>query len=35
MILITKPSKPLPRAPKGTITRKAALAEYAEEIEAL
>lgn len=35
MILVTKPDKPLPRAPKGTIKRKAALTEYAEEIGAL
>ncbi|KAI0698146.1 hypothetical protein BC835DRAFT_1413279 [Cytidiella melzeri] len=35
MILITDPSKPLPRAGKGTIMRKAALTLYANEIEML
>ncbi|KDR79161.1 hypothetical protein GALMADRAFT_277673 [Galerina marginata CBS 339.88] len=35
LILITSPNKPLPRAGKGTVMRKAALAAYHEEIEAL
>ncbi|KAJ3555784.1 hypothetical protein NM688_g2384 [Phlebia brevispora] len=35
MILVTHPSKPLPRAPKGTIIRKQALRLYQEEIEKL
>lgn len=35
MILVTSPDKPLPRAPKGTIIRKQALALYQEEIERL
>ncbi|KAF9070459.1 hypothetical protein BDP27DRAFT_612156 [Rhodocollybia butyracea] len=33
MILITSPNKPLPRAGKGTILRKAALKEYEKEID--
>ncbi|KAF4610030.1 hypothetical protein D9613_010647 [Agrocybe pediades] len=33
MILISSPDKPLPRAGKGTIMRKAALAVYNQEIE--
>lgn len=35
MILVTHPNKPLPRAGKGTILRKQALAIYNEEIEKL
>ncbi|TFK51599.1 acetyl-CoA synthetase-like protein [Heliocybe sulcata] len=35
MILVTSPWKPLVRAPKGTVMRKAILAEYAQEIENL
>lgn len=35
MILIVSPNKPLPRAGKGTIKRKAALLSYAEEIDAM
>ena len=35
MILVTDPDKPLPRAAKGTVIRKQALAVYKEEIEAL
>lgn len=33
MILITSPDKPLPRAGKGTVMRKAALALYNDEID--
>ncbi|KIP12212.1 hypothetical protein PHLGIDRAFT_508051 [Phlebiopsis gigantea 11061_1 CR5-6] len=33
MILVTSPDKPLPRAGKGTVIRKQALAAYAEEIK--
>ncbi|KAF8901181.1 acetyl-CoA synthetase-like protein [Gymnopilus junonius] len=33
MILVTSPSKPLPRAGKGTVMRKAALTAYQAEIE--
>lgn len=35
MILVASLEKPLPRAPKGTVLRKAALVAYNEEIEAL
>jgi hypothetical protein len=35
MIIFTSPSKPFPRSAKGTVMRKAALALYDEEIEAL
>jgi long-subunit acyl-CoA synthetase (AMP-forming) len=35
MILVTSPDKLLPRAAKGTVTRKAALALYEAEINAL
>lgn len=35
MILVTHPSKPLPRVAKGTVNRKAALREYEEEINAM
>lgn len=35
MIIITPSHKPLPRAAKGTVMRKAALAEFDEEIQAL
>ncbi|KAJ6613063.1 hypothetical protein B0H10DRAFT_2275780 [Mycena sp. CBHHK59/15] len=35
MILFTAPDKPLPRAGKGTVMRKAALAMYAHEIESM
>lgn len=35
MILFTKPDKPLPRVAKGTVSRKAALQFYAEEINEL
>ena len=35
MIIVTHPSRPLPRAAKGTIQRKAAMSMYAEEIEKL
>ena len=34
-VIVTKPSKPFPRAAKGTVMRKQALALYAEEIEQL
>ena len=34
-IILAKPSKPFPRAAKGTTQRKQALALYAEEIEQL
>ena len=33
MVLVTTPSKPLPRAGKGTVMRKQALALYADEVE--
>lgn len=33
MIVVTDPSKPLPRAAKGTVIRRQALTLYAEEIE--
>jgi len=35
MILVTSPAKPLPRAGKGTVMRKATLRVFAEEIETL
>ncbi|KAH9476002.1 putative NRPS-like protein biosynthetic cluster [Psilocybe cubensis] len=35
LIIFTSPNKPLPRAGKGTVMRKASLALYHEEIEAL
>ena len=35
MILVTHKDKPLPRAGKGTLMRKAALKEYYREIETL
>lgn len=35
MILVTSPWKPMMRAPKGTVMRKATLNEYAQEIEDL
>jgi hypothetical protein len=35
MILVTSPSKPLPRAGKGTVQKKAALELYDEDIRAL
>ncbi|KAJ7446336.1 putative aminoadipate reductase, partial [Mycena latifolia] len=35
MVIFTPSTKPLPRAGKGTVMRKAALAAYATEIEAL
>ena len=35
MILVTHKEKPLPRAGKGTLMRKAALKEYHKEIETL
>jgi len=35
MILVTHKEKPLPRAGKGTLMRKAALKEYHSEIETL
>ena len=35
MILVTDKARPLPRAGKGTLLRKAALKEYQNEIEAL
>lgn len=35
MILVTVPGKPLPRAGKGTIIRKQAMALYADEIDRL
>ncbi|KAF8154567.1 hypothetical protein B0H34DRAFT_661311 [Crassisporium funariophilum] len=35
LVLISSPDKPLPRAGKGTIMRKAALSLYNEEIEAI
>ncbi|CAL1703601.1 unnamed protein product [Somion occarium] len=34
-IIVTDPARPLPRAAKGTVQRKRALALYAEDIEAL
>ncbi|RDL33844.1 uncharacterized protein BP5553_08212 [Venustampulla echinocandica] len=34
-IILTDPGRPLPRSPRGTIQRAAALAEYANEINAL
>jgi hypothetical protein len=33
MILIASPDKPLPRAGKGTVMKKAAVAEYEKEID--
>ena len=35
MIIVTDPARPLPRAAKGTIVRKQALALYEKEINAL
>jgi hypothetical protein len=35
MILFTSPDKPLPRAGKGTVLRKAAIALYASEIDSM
>jgi hypothetical protein len=35
MILFASPGKVLPRSAKGTVMRKAALALYAEEIDAM
>ncbi|KAJ7488848.1 putative aminoadipate reductase [Mycena latifolia] len=35
MILVTEPGKPMARAPKGTVNKKATIALYTEEIEAL
>ncbi|TFK53343.1 putative aminoadipate reductase [Heliocybe sulcata] len=35
MILVTSPEKPMRRAPKGTVIRKATLADYAQEIDEL
>ena len=35
MIIVTNKAKPLPRAGKGTIIRKQALAAYAAEIDEL
>ena len=35
MILVTDKTRPLPRAGKGTLMRKAALKEYHNEIETL
>ena len=35
MIIVTDPAKPLPRAGKGTVIRKQALALYTDEIEQL
>lgn len=35
MIIVTHPDKPFPRAAKGTIVRKQALAIYSDEIEHL
>jgi long-subunit acyl-CoA synthetase (AMP-forming) len=35
MIIVTSPPKPLPRAAKGTVNRKAAIKEYEQEINAL
>jgi hypothetical protein len=35
MVLVTSPNKPLPRAAKGTIQKKAAVKLYNEEIQAL
>jgi hypothetical protein len=35
MILVTSPNRLLPRAAKGTVIRKAALALYEDEIRAL
>jgi hypothetical protein len=35
MILVARPDKPLPRAAKGTVNHKAAIALYDEEIRVL
>ncbi|KAJ7443002.1 putative aminoadipate reductase [Mycena latifolia] len=35
MILVTDPDRPMARAPKGTVNKKATIALYKEEIEAL
>ena len=35
MILVTHPSKPFPRAPKGTVPRKQVLLLYENEIDKL
>ena len=35
MILVSDPAKPFPRAPKGTVIRKAALALYTDAVENL
>ena len=35
MIIVTDPTKPFPRAGKGTVQRKGALTQYASEIEQL
>jgi hypothetical protein len=35
MIIVVNPEKPLPRAAKGTVNRKAALAEFSKEVEEL
>jgi hypothetical protein len=35
MIIVIKPDRPLPRAAKGTVNRKAALAEFSKEIDDL
>lgn len=35
MLIVTDPARPLPRAAKGTIVRKQALALYEREINAL
>lgn len=35
MILVTHPNKPLPRAAKGTVNRKAAIQAYEQEINAM
>jgi hypothetical protein len=33
MLLVVTPEKPFPRAAKGTVNRKAALADFAIEID--
>ena len=35
MIIVTPPSKPLPRPAKGTVARKQAIREFAKEIDKL
>lgn len=35
MIVVTQPGKPMPRAPKGTVMKKAAVKLYEQEINEL